>query len=61
MARIDEDGYNSLVNHVENLKVRKEFLNQAHFDAIRYEGPGTELTVQLPSKHLWISGMENDE
>lgn len=61
MARIDEDGYNSLVNHVENLKVRKEFLNQAHFDAIRYEGPGTELTVQLPEKHLWISGMENDE
>ena len=60
MARIDEDGYDSLINHVENLKVRKEFLNRAHFDAIRYEGPGTELTVQLPSKHLWISGMEDD-
>ena len=60
MARIDEDGYDSLIKHVENLKVRKEFLNRAHFDAIRYEGPGTELTVQLPSKHLWISGMEND-
>lgn len=60
MARIDEDGYNSLINHVESLKVRKEFLNRAHFDALRYEGPGTELTVQLPSKHLWISGMEND-
>ena len=60
MARIDEDGYNSLINHVESLKVRKEFLNRAHFDALRYEGPGTELTVQLPAKHLWLSGMEMD-
>ncbi len=60
MARIDEEGYNSLINHVESLKVRKEFLNRAHFDALRYEGPGTELTVQLPAKHLWLSGLEMD-
>ncbi|HOM73960.1 MAG TPA: aminopeptidase [Fervidobacterium sp.] len=61
MARIDVTGYDSLLKHVENLKRRKEFLNQAHFDAIRYEGPDTALTVQLPAKHVWMSGMENDE
>ncbi|WP_448374749.1 aminopeptidase [Fervidobacterium sp.] len=60
MARIDESGYGKLLTHLENLKRRKNYLNDMKFDALRYEGPNTDLTVELPEKHLWLSGVEDD-
>src|SRR5262249_46982368 len=32
------------------------YLNAAHFKALHYRGPGTELTIELPELHRWISG-----
>lgn len=60
MARIDENGYDALLKHLENLKNRKDYLNEMKFEALRYEGPGTELVVELPRAHLWLSGVEHD-
>ncbi|HOJ94483.1 MAG TPA: aminopeptidase, partial [Fervidobacterium nodosum] len=60
MARIDENGYSKLLEHLENLKRRKDYLNKAHFEALRYEGPNTNLTVKLAPKHIWLSGVEHD-
>jgi len=60
MARIDESGYDKLLAHLERLKNRKDYLNNMKFEALRYEGPGTDLIVKLPKKHLWLSGIEHD-
>ncbi len=61
MARVDENGYDELLKHLERLKRRKDILNSENFEALKYEGPGMDLTVQLAPKHLWLSGIENDE
>jgi len=61
MARIDENGYDKLLIHLENLKRRKDYLNSMKFDALHYESPTTNLIVELPKNHLWLSGMEDDE
>ncbi|MCX7654198.1 MAG: aminopeptidase [Fervidobacterium sp.] len=60
MARIDENGYEKLVEHLENLKKRKDYLNQMHFDALRYESSKTNVLVELAPKHIWLSGIEHD-
>ncbi|MFN3691358.1 MAG: aminopeptidase [Fervidobacterium sp.] len=61
MARIDENGHSALLEHLNNLYRRKEYLNKERFEALRYEGPGTNLTVKLAPKHIWLSGIEHDE
>ncbi|MFN3328456.1 MAG: aminopeptidase, partial [Fervidobacterium pennivorans] len=61
MARINENGYSKLLDHLKNLHLRKEYLNKEKFEALRYEGPGTNLTVTLAPKHIWLSGIEHDE
>jgi aminopeptidase len=61
MSRIDENGYDKLLIHLENLKRRKDYLNSMKFDALHYESPTTNLIVELPKNHLWLSGMEDDE
>jgi len=61
MARIDENGYDKLLIHLENLKRREDYLNSMKFDALHYESPTTNLIVELPKNHLWLSGMEDDE
>ncbi|MEN3042099.1 MAG: aminopeptidase [Fervidobacterium sp.] len=60
MARIDENGYEKLVEHLENLKKRKDYLNKMRFDALRYESSKTNLLVELAPKHIWLSGIEHD-
>lgn len=60
MSRIDEDGCSKLTQHLENLKKRKDYLNQMHFDALRYESPNTNLMVKLAPNHIWLSGIEHD-
>jgi len=47
--------------HVENLAVRSSHLNQKQFDALRFRGPGTDLTVGLPAGHVWFSGQKKSK
>ena len=42
--------------HLEALVWRRDFLNRKRYDALKYRGPGTELTLGLPAGHIWVSG-----
>jgi aminopeptidase len=42
--------------HLAALVKRRDHLNRKRFDALRYRGPGTELTLGLPAGHIWVSG-----
>ncbi|HEY6213546.1 MAG TPA: aminopeptidase [Vicinamibacterales bacterium] len=43
-------------DHLEALLSRSDELNRRHYAALKFRGPGTDLTVGLPPAHLWISG-----
>lgn len=42
--------------HLERLAARKGRLNERRYTALKYTGPGTELTIGLPDGHVWVSG-----
>jgi aminopeptidase len=42
--------------HLTTLGVRRDDLNKKQYAALRYQGPGTELTIGLPAGHVWVSG-----
>ncbi|HWG83942.1 MAG TPA: aminopeptidase, partial [Deinococcales bacterium] len=42
--------------HVDNLARWSAHLNERRYSAIRLRGPGTDLTVGLPERHVWKSG-----
>ncbi|MGF9693660.1 aminopeptidase [Rhizobium sp. 0TCS1.26] len=42
--------------HNANLKTRSSWLNSERFDALRFTGPGTDLTVGLADGHEWHGG-----
>ena len=39
--------------HTQNLNKYRGYLNDQRFAALHYAGPGTDLTIGLPEKHLW--------
>jgi len=42
--------------HGAALQSRVKLLNEKRFAALRYKGPGTELTIGLADDHLWCGG-----
>jgi aminopeptidase len=42
--------------HLGNLAARSEYLNSKQYAALKYTGPGTDLTLGLPAGHIWVSG-----
>jgi aminopeptidase len=46
--------------HSEELGHRVDALDHAHFARLRYRGPGTDLTIELPTQHRWIGGGATD-
>jgi aminopeptidase len=42
--------------HLDTLTFRKDRLNARRFQALKYRGPGTDLTIGLPEAHVWVSG-----
>jgi aminopeptidase len=42
-------------DHVERLAAHSAYLNQKQYAALKYTGPGTDLTVGLPERHIWKS------
>jgi len=60
--RLDEaDPVAAWREHVERLTARAQALTDAHFDAIRFRGPGTDLTVGLLPDSRWISAQARTE
>ena len=45
--------------HIENLHTRAGKLNAKKYAKLHYKAPGTDLTIELPEKHLWKSGSSN--
>jgi aminopeptidase len=53
-ARLDrDDPIAAWHEHLEQLAARAAELNGRHFDAVRYRGPGTDLTVGLLEESVW--------
>jgi aminopeptidase len=42
--------------HNRNLRARAAHLNDKRYAALRFTGPGTDLTVGLADDHLWLGG-----
>ncbi|OPJ64764.1 aminopeptidase [Clostridium chromiireducens] len=60
IVRVDKESPVSEWNeHLENLKKRKDYLNEKNFKYLHYKSEGTDLTVELPEGHLWLSGEES--
>jgi aminopeptidase len=55
-VRLDEpDPVAAWREHIERMLARAELLNERRFDAIRYRGPGTDLTVGLLAQSRWVA------
>ncbi|NJN18154.1 MAG: aminopeptidase [Oscillochloris sp.] len=56
-CRIDQaDPVSAWRTHIANLANRAEYMTQRHYQALRFRGPGTDLTVGLPKGHCWAGG-----
>ncbi|KGR77013.1 aminopeptidase [Ureibacillus manganicus] len=42
--------------HIKHLDERALKLNEKKFAKLHYKAPGTDLTIELPQKHIWVSG-----
>ena len=57
MCRLDApDPVAAWETHLGNLAARSEYLNTRRYSALKYTGPGTDLTLGLPEGHIWMSG-----
>ena len=56
-VRIGEgDAVTAWQEHVANLEKRAAQLNAKRYKALHYKAPGTDLTIELPEKHIWLTG-----
>jgi aminopeptidase len=56
-SRVDKDG--AVANweaHNAKLRERTEWLNGQRFHALKYSGPGMDLTIGLADGHEWVGG-----
>ncbi|PEE36637.1 aminopeptidase, partial [Bacillus pseudomycoides] len=47
--------------HDETLHKKVDYLNKKHYKALHYTGPGTDLTIELPEKHIWAGASSLNE
>jgi aminopeptidase len=61
-VRLDEDDpIAAWHDHVERLERRASVLNDRGFDAVRFRGPGTDLTVGLFRESRWVAALEETD
>ena len=54
VCRLDEpDAIAAWQGHIDNLQARSALLNERRLDAVRFRGPGTELTLGLLPQSRW--------
>jgi aminopeptidase len=41
--------------HNVALHRKSDYLNEKHYRKLAYRAPGTDLTVELPEKHIWVA------
>ena len=60
-SRVDgADPVGDWERHARNLRTKAEALNQARIRKLLYRGPGTDLSVELPEGHLWVTAGQED-
>ncbi len=61
VVRVDqEDPIEAWKEHLENLSIRTNFLNDKKFKSLHFISEGTDLIVELPEKHYWQGGGKNN-
>ncbi len=61
-CRLDsEDPVGAWKAHVADLNARAAYLNGKAYTAVRFRSPGTDLTVGLPTGHIWAGGDSQSE
>ena len=62
LVRLDRpDPVAAWEQHLAALAARRDFLNERRYDALKYSGPGTNLTLGLASGHQWVSGRSRSQ
>jgi aminopeptidase len=57
LVRLDRaDPVGAWEAHLAALAERRDRLNRSRYAALRYRGPGTDLTLGLAPGHVWVSG-----
>jgi aminopeptidase len=57
LCRLDRpDPMAAWQGHLSALAARSDFLNRRRYTALKYTGPGTDLTLGLPNGHIWVGG-----
>jgi aminopeptidase len=51
----NEDPLAAWEAHIKQLGARCDYLNNKHYIALKFEGPGTDLKIGLPKGHIWGS------
>lgn len=52
----DGDAVDNWQYHLQNLSNRAELLNNKKYKKLHYSAPGTQLSIELPDKHIWQTG-----
>jgi aminopeptidase len=54
-VRVDvKDPVEAWKKHDDTLHEKVDYLNDKHYQKLHYTAPGTDLTIELPDKHLWV-------
>ncbi|MDQ1147430.1 aminopeptidase [Bacillus sp. SORGH_AS 510] len=54
-TRVDvENPVDAWKKHDETLHEKVKYLNEKRYQKLHYTAPGTDLTVELPGKHIWV-------
>jgi len=57
ICRIDQpDPIAAWQTHLQQLAIRRDYLNDKRYAALHYQAPGTDLTIGLADGHQWASG-----
>ena len=57
LCRLDNDDPIAVWReHLNNLKERHEYLSAKQYESLHFTGPGTDLVVGMPQKHIWAGG-----
>lgn len=61
-TRVDlEDPVDAWKQHIQALQKRAAFLNEHNFRKLHYQAPGTDLTIEFPEGHIWISAESTND
>ncbi|CAG9621626.1 Aminopeptidase 2 [Sutcliffiella rhizosphaerae] len=56
-----DDPVQAWIEHKDKLSEKVAFLNDNKFKALHYKAKGTDLTIELPEKHVWIGPESTNE